>query len=331
LGLSLLVSGCVALNMPGRSFDDTSAAGRNLETRERLGDHVSALAADIGERNLLHPGSLDRAARYVRGELERSGYEVREQEFRVGEHTVATRQGGRPVPGGTVRNLEARLTATSPPSEIVVVGAHYDTVLGSPGADDNASGVAALLELARRLRQARLGREVRFAFFVNEEAPYYGADAMGSLVYARACKEVGDRVVAMLSLETLGYYSDTKGSQRIPWFLRPFYPSRGNFVAFVSDTRSRSLVRRTVRAFRGSAQVGSRGAAVPRWVEGVAWSDHWSFWQMGYPALMVTDTAFLRNPHYHTAGDLPPTLDLDRLAEVVEGLAAAVQELATGP
>lgn len=323
-----LGAGCIALNMPGRSSKGVASATGppdRAEVRERLEADIRALAERIGERNLAHPEALDAAADHIRAALESAGYEVREQPFEAPGFTLP---GGREVPGKTVRNLEARTAAGDASSGVIVVGAHYDTVLGSPGADDNGSGVAALLELARRVRNGSARREIRFVFFVNEEMPFFGEEGMGSLAYAQRCKDDGERVVTMLSLETLGYYAEGKGSQRLPWYLKPFYPNRGNFVAFVTHTGHRGLLRRTVGTFRRNAEVPSRGAAVPRSIEGVSWSDHWSFWQMGYPALMVTDTAFLRNPHYHSRDDTPDTLDLDRLAGVVLGLAPTIEELA---
>ena len=146
-----------------------------------------------------------------------------------------------------------------------------------------------------------------------------------SRVYASNLKERGVEVLAMYSLETLGYYSDAQGSQSYPWPFALIYPDRGDFLAFVSDLRSRDLVRSTIAAFRSVAELPSEGIAAPRAVPGVDWSDHRSFWEQGWPAVMVTDTAFYRNPHYHTATDAPDTLDYDRLTRAVHGLSEVLR------
>jgi Zn-dependent M28 family amino/carboxypeptidase len=200
--------------------------------------------------------------------------------------------------------------------------------MGAPGADDNASGVAVMLALARAFEQKPQRRTVRFVAFVNEEPPHFWNESMGSLHYAKACKERGDVITAMLSLESLGYYRDEAGSQKYPPIVSWFFPDRANFVAFVGDLGSRSLVRDAIGAFRASAQFPSEGAAMPAFVTGVGWSDQWSFWQVGYPGVMVTDTAPFRNANYHTANDKPDTLDYARLASVTTGLVAVVEKLA---
>ena len=215
--------------------------------------------------------------------------------------------------------------------EIVVIGAHYDTVSGSPGANDNGSGVAALLALARRFAARPVARTLRFVAFVNEEQPYFQTYAMGSRVYARRCGQRREKVVAAVSLETIGYFSDAAGSQKYPPLLSAVYPTTGNFIGFVSDLRSLPLVDRVTAAFRRRARFPSEKGAMPSALPGVGWSDHWSFWQEGYPAVMVTDTAPYRYPHYHLASDTPDKIDYDRLARVVDGLVGVVGELTQKP
>ncbi len=209
-----------------------------------------------------------------------------------------------------------------------MIGAHYDSVAGAVGANDNGSGVAATLELARLMKDAKPSRTVRFVAFVNEEPPFYRSDQMGSGVYARRSRERKDNIVAMLSLETIGYYSDEPGSQRYPFPLNFFYPSTGNFIAFVSNLGSRPLLHASIAAFRRHAGFPSDGVAAPAFIPGIDWSDHRSFWQEGYPALMVTDTAPYRYPHYHTPQDTPDKVDYERLARVITGLHGMLRELA---
>jgi Zn-dependent M28 family amino/carboxypeptidase len=212
--------------------------------------------------------------------------------------------------------------------EIVLVGAHYDTVPGSPGADDNASGVATLIELARALRETRPARTVRLVAFVNEEPPFFYFGDMGSQIYARAARLRGDDIRVMLSLEMLGYYSDSPGSQAYPPLFRFFYPDRGNFVGFVSNLGSRRELRKVVAAFKANSDFPAERLASPSIVPGVSWSDHLSFWRAGYPGIMVTDTAFYRYPHYHAPSDTPERLNYPAMARVASGLQGAVAALA---
>ncbi|MCY0854854.1 MULTISPECIES: M28 family peptidase [unclassified Cupriavidus] len=275
--------------------------------------HVKVLARDIGERNVFRPDALQAAADYIAQQWTRRGCVVTRQDYQV-----------RGVP---CANIEVALAGCVQADEFIVLGAHYDTVRNSPGADDNASGVAALLEIVGMLQALSPRYTVRCVAFVNEEAPFFFRGDMGSLRYARAARLRGDRIRLMLSLEMLGYYQDEPGTQRYPPLLRYFYPARGNFIAFVSNLRSARRLRWIVDAFQASSSFPLEAAALPWWVPGVALSDHSSFWRLGYPAVMVTDTAYLRNPHYHTAHDVPATLDYGRMAAVTRGLAASVASL----
>jgi len=286
------------------------------QTRDRLSSHVGMLAGSIGERNLWRYAQLAAAADYVERTFAELGYRPVSEPFE-----------SRGMP---VRNVVAEKPGSSIAEEIVLVGAHYDSVRGSPGANDNASGVAALLELARLLADRELPRTLRFVAFVNEESPFFNSPEMGSLVHARAASARGDRIQAMLSLETIGYYSDRPGSQRYPFPLSLFYPDTANFIGFVGNLASRALVRDALRSFRRHAALPSEGAAVPASIPGVGWSDHWSFWQAGYRAIMVTDTAFYRYAHYHTEYDTPDKIDYARTARVVTGLARAIADLSAG-
>ncbi|GIW71619.1 MAG: hypothetical protein KatS3mg102_1161 [Planctomycetota bacterium] len=309
-------AGCVMFDMPGRSYRGPLPAlsAAQAELAARLQADVDALAGQIGERHLLAPQRYAAAADWVERRLaEASGRAVRRLPYRYRDVQFT--------------NLEVQWRGTEQPERIVVVGAHYDSMWDCPGADDNASGVAALLALASALRAAAPARTLRLVAFANEEPPAFQTEAMGSLAYARAARARGERVVAMLSLESLGYYDERPGSQRYPGPLKLLYPDRGDFIAFVGNLGSCALLRRVVRTFRAHARFPSEGAALPGWVPGVGWSDHWSFWQAGYPAIMVTDTALYRNPWYHDEGDTPERLDYERMARVVEGLVAVVREL----
>jgi len=275
---------------------------------------VVQLAETIGERNVPgHPRQLDEAADFLEGQLKAAGYAVKRQEY--------------PVAGHTCCNLEAERRGATRPGEIVVIGAHYDSVIGTPGANDNGSGVAALLALARAFAPRRPDRTLRFVAFVNEEPPYFQTDRMGSRVYARGCRQRGETITAMLSLETIGYYSDAPESQKYPAPFGALYPSSGNFIGFVGNLRSADLVRRVIETFRRNEPFPSEGGAFPEMVPGVGFSDQWSFWQEGYPGMMVTDTAMFRYPHYHEPEDTPDKIDYDRTARVVRGLEGVVAAL----
>ncbi len=315
---ALALGGVYLTSMPGHSYSGPfqPLSDRELKIRENLSQHVSMLAGNIGERNIWRYPALSAAAGHIENALRGHGYEVASQVYQPSERALE------------VRNLEAEIRGAALPEEIVIVGTHYDSVFGSPGANDNGSGVAALIELARLLKGRKLLRTVRFVAFVNEEPPFYHTGDMGSVRYAKRSKQRSERIVAMLSLETIGYYSDAAGSQGYPFPLNFFYPGTGNFIGFVGNTGSRQLVRQAVQSFRASTDFPSEGGAIPGWIPGVDWSDHWSFWQEGYPALMVTDTALFRYPHYHSARDTPDKISYDHFARVVSGLASVIADLA---
>lgn len=322
VGLLVVVisGGVLAMTaMPGRShagpLEPPSAWDRSLAVELRR--HVQALAGDIGERNEAHPAELARAADYVARDL--------------GAWTTVARLGYRDGPA-RLENIEGTIAGSNPRAPVVVLGAHYDSVEGSPGANDNATGVAAMLVLARHFARRHPVSTIRFVAFPNEEPPYFQRSSMGSLVYARRCRQRGDDIGAMLSLETMGYFDDGAGSQHYPLpGIGLAYPDRGDFIAVVGNLGSRALVRRVVGDFRSSARFPSDGAALPGAVPGVGWSDHWSFWQAGYPGAMLTDTAPFRYPHYHEATDTPDMVDYARLARVVRGVAHVVESLARDP
>ncbi len=281
---------------------------------ERVRTHVHTLAGDIGERNLFNPLALRRAAAYIERVWSAQGYAVARQEYTVRGETSA--------------NLEVSREGTDPSAGILVIGAHYDSVIGSPGANDNGSGVSALLEIARHFAARKPLRTVRFIAFVNEEPPFFKTRDMGSRAYVKMAQARGDDIRAMLCLETIGYYSDAPDSQYYPPLFNLFYPDTGNFIGFVSNFSSRSLLKDSVAAFRAASDFPIEYISTFSFIPGVDWSDHWSFWRDGIPAVMVTDTAPYRYPYYHTALDTPDKVSYAQLTQVIGGLLAVVTRLA---
>jgi hypothetical protein len=315
----VLIAGLVWLlrmtQMPGKSQAGplSPVSTGEAELAKRLSTHVLYLSQTIGERNLSRSETLQASTAYLRTTLQQIGYQVTEQPYLV--H------------GQTVSNLEVTLPGNAS-SETVVVGAHYDSVAGTVGANDNATGVAALLELASLLHEVKARKTIRLVFFVNEEPPYFQTDDMGSAVYAKQLRRDHTRVSAMISLETIGYYSDSPGTQKYPPILSLFYPSRGNFIGFVGNSESRDLTRQAIRTFRETTNFPSEGVAAPSDWPGIGWSDQWSFWQQGYPAIMITDTAVFRYPYYHTPLDTMDRVDFGKMARIVEGVQRVVESLA---
>jgi Zn-dependent M28 family amino/carboxypeptidase len=281
--------------------------------RDNLEKHVKRLTDTIGERNLRSYEQLKASKDYISAALKQSGFALSYQKYAV--------------EGKTAENIEGELSGTSNPDEIIVVGAHYDSVPLCPGANDNASGVAALLETARILAGKRFAKTLRFVAFVNEEPPYFRTQNMGSRIYAARSRQRGEKITAMLSFETIGSYSDEKRSQSYPPPFNFYYPDTGNFIGFVSDLGSRGLMFDMIKTFRKKAGLPSEGIAAPRWIPGVGWSDHWAFWKEGYKAVMITDTAPFRYAFYHTPQDTWEKLDYDRMARVVNGVVKVISDL----
>ena len=303
------------IRMPGKSYDGPLAAlsPAAQKLRDRLSDHVRELSVQIGERNAHKREKLEQAAAYIEQQFASFGY--------VPKSEIVNDKGN--------RNIVVDLYGKKDRNRILLVGAHYDTTWLTPGADDNASGVAALLEIARTLHDKQLPITIRFVAFVNEEFPWYGTSNMGSLFHATHARQTNENIVGMFSLEMLGYYSNQRRSQYYPKMVRPFYPRRGNFIAFVSNILSRQLLVDSITAFRTQEDFPSQGLAAPAWlVPGIRRSDHASFWLNGYKAIMITDTANYRNYGYHNAGDTYKTLDYDRMTRVVEGITKVLVTLA---
>jgi Zn-dependent M28 family amino/carboxypeptidase len=279
---------------------------------EGLRQYIDRLASSIGERNIYRYPKLCEAAAFIEQSFLDAGYQPRRQEYQAR--------------GKRFANIEAEITGQDYPQDIVIIGAHYDTVRGSPGANDNASGIAALLTLARSFFDKRISRTLRFVAFTNEERPFLRTTRMGSRVYARRCREHEENIIGMLSLETIGYYSKKASSQWLSLF-GSLYPNRGDFILFVANPSSKELLKKARQSFQRHTDISCQTATLPSFSPGAKSSDHWSFWKEGYPALMVTDTAPLRYPYYHKADDMPDKLRYDFLNAVVEGLTASVWDL----
>ena len=316
LGILISWGGFTMIQMPGESYrgELPPLTPKEVALRDALQRDIEKLGGEIGERNFIHYKELMAAADFLEASFAQAGYQVQRQGYTVDNQTYY--------------NLEVEIPGTQQADEIVIVGGHYDSVSGSPGANDNGTGAAATLELARLFAGKKPKRTLRFVEFVNEEPPFFFSEGMGSLVYASRCKQRSENVVAMLSLETIGYYSDKIGSQQYPLpQLSSIYPLKGNFISFIGNVASASLVKEAIASFRRHTKFPSEGTALPNEITGVSWSDQWSFWQQGYPGVMVTDTAPFRYPYYHTPNDTPDKVNYDRLARVVAGLEYAITDL----
>jgi hypothetical protein len=303
-------SGWFALWTPGQEAAGACAALRADEaaTAARLAKDVEHLAIAIGPRSPKQAVALEAAAQYAEDRFRESGWRVARQPVGPGRKDV---------------NVAAE-PAGGAGAIALVIGAHYDTVPASPGADDDASGMAALFELARLFAGQDL--PIRLVAFTNEEMPRGGTESRGSLVAARESRARRERLIGMIALDAIGYFTDEPGSQRHPPPLGAFFPDTGSFAAFVANVPSRAFLHQTIAAFRAASAVPAEGIAVPELlVPHVRRSDHASYWDAGYAALLVTDTADFRSPHYHRASDLPGTLDFPRLAQVTVGLASAAR------
>jgi len=284
---------------------------RSPEIRDELEKHVVKLAGEIGMRDIYRNNSprLKAAEEYIVAKLKGYGYKVEFQDY--------------PVSGTMARNITGVKTGAVNPEESVVVGAHYDT-FENPGADDNASGIAGMLSLARLTAKTPTARTLKFVAFTNEEPPFFRTEDMGSLVWARAAAARKEKIKAVIVLEMIGYYSERRRSQKYPPLIGPFNPNKGNFIAQISNFKSYGLARSIDAEFKKNSSLPIVTLALPSIVPGVDFSDHRSFWKVGYPAVMFTDTSFYRNANYHKCTDTPETLNYEYMAELIEGLKPAL-------
>ena len=287
----------------GRLSEGEKASAQNLERT------VHHLAAAIGARNYADHEKLEEAADFIVRSFQEIGYDVE-----VLPYTMD---------GRIFKNIAAERPMKTNSDSVVIIGAHYDSCF-NPGADDNASGVAGLIELARLLKAEHLTSKVRFIVFTNEEPPFFMTERMGSRVYARQAIRGGEKIRAAVVLEMLGFYSDEPFSQRYLPLLGPFYPNRADFIALVGNFQTHRITEKFYRDFKAHTDFPVEKITSPDFITGINFSDHWSFWKEGVPALMVTDTAFLRNPHYHRPSDLPQTLDYEKMTKMLYGLKEAI-------
>jgi len=315
LAITILIMLWIMTHMPGDSYQGELPPLSLTEKKiaEYLKQHVVCLAKTIGSRNIFEYEGLNKAAEYIENIFKQIGYEIKEQKFLV--------------EGKEVKNLEVEIRGSEYPEEIIIVGAHYDSVSGCPAANDNASGVAGLLELSRLLLKEKLKKTIRLVAFVNEEPPFFQTENMGSWVYAKRAKERKEKIIGMISLETIGYYSSQKGSQSYPFPFNFLYPETGDFIGFVSNIRSGKFLRHCLNSFRRNTRFPSEGVSAPGFIVGVGWSDHWSFWQEGFSAIMLTDTALFRYPYYHTTQDTVDKLHFSPMSQVISGVRQMVIDL----
>lgn len=305
-----------SLGLPGKRYEGPSPPVTSAEAdlAQRLRRHVVAIASE--PHNIAHYAALEKSAAYIESELTALGYTPQSQVYEAD--------------GRSVRNIEAVLSpaAATATTESLVIGAHYDSAGIAPGANDNGTGTAAVLEFARLLKDVPLAdKRLRLVLFVNEEPPYDRTSDMGSWRYAKGLEAKGERVAGMLSLETLGCFSDKPGTQKYPAPFGLIFPNKANFIAFVAMPGSRSFLQEVVGAFRNHTKFPTIGGTAPDQIPGIGWSDHWAFWQLGYPAVMVTDTALFRYRDYHKATDTPDKVDYDKLARITLGLEQTIRDL----
>jgi Zn-dependent M28 family amino/carboxypeptidase len=307
--LSRVVLLCAVIGGAVSSRTDTGDA---MDTPSYLRLAVTTLSREIGSRPYDDAVKLDRTVKFIGGEFASAGLVVSYQSF-----TYRNRQ---------YQNVIGELKGRAMPEKVLVVGAHYDTVRTTPGADDNASGIAGLMGIARLLAGRSLDRTVRFVAFALEEPPVYRSRNMGSYHYAESLVKKRETVEGMICLEMIGFFSDREGSQHYPLpFMKLKFPKVGNYISLVGNRRSRKFTHHVADSLRNATDLPVITLNAPAIIAGIDFSDHWSFNKFRIPACMATDTAFYRNPNYHAPTDLPETLDYTRMAKVVEGLVAAVE------
>lgn len=322
LGLTLVAVAVLAvaywysLSLPGESYAGPAPAATEVERdlAGRLRGHVTAIASE--PHNIAHYDALEKSAAYIEAQLTALGYKPVAQVFEAD--------------GKNVRNISVELAPAGAPDQIpsIVVGAHYDSYGNAPGANDNGSGAAAVIELARLLKGLPLNdMRLRLVLFVNEEPPYDRTPNMGSYRYAQSLRDAGEKLTGMISLETIGAFSEKAGTQKYPSPFDLIFPDVANFVALVALPGGRSFLQEFVAGFRQHTKIPTIGGTAPDFIDGIGWSDHWAFYMFGYPAIMITDTALFRYPEYHTPRDTPDKVNYEALARITLGVEATLRNL----
>ncbi len=293
-----------------------------LKVARILQKDVQILASEIGERNMFRAGTMERTSAWLTSRFDEIGYRPSIQEYQLSGAAHIVRN-------SRSKNIIVEIPGYQYPGQILIIGAHYDSVYGSPGANDNASGIAVLLSLAEFFHNNPQKKTIRFVAFANEEPPFFKTANMGSYAYAERSAKMKEEITAMIALDGLGYFSDSKGSQKYPLpGIGLIYPKTANFIGFVTRFKDLALLKEATSAFRKKASIPSESAALPSFVPGISWSDHWSFWQHGFSGILITDTLLFRDHAYHTAQDTPGRLDYENMARVAVGLRAVITELA---
>ena len=303
--ICIYTPGKVKIDKDKRLTEDEIALLQQLKT------HIVYLSEEIGERHYLIPGSLEKSAQYIRHQLESAGLNT--ETISYGKENFEI--------------VSVKINSKNENAQQIIIGAHYDTVTLTLGADDNASGISALIELAKYFKHQEIDKHLRFVAFPNEESPFYGTHLMGSKVFVDSLSK--QEVYGMVSLEMLGYFSSEENSQRYPWPFKIFYPDTADFIAFVGNMASRSWLHESILAFRFQSNIAAEGLVAPEFfVPDISRSDQVSFWKHGIPAFMITDTANYRSSTYHFAGDVIETLDMESMTRVVMGIRNMLLELA---
>mgnify|MGYP001559127943 FL=1 len=291
----------------------TIIASKDRQLPARLKGHVYKLSLEIGNRNIFNYSHLEQAAEYITSQLESYGYDVQFHKYFINNKET--------------KNIIVTKVGEKKPGEIIVVGAHYDSYF-NPGADDNASGVSGLLELSRFFKNQISDRTLRFVFFANEEPPFFKTEYMGSRVYARQAKKSKEDIKAVIVFDSIGFYSNRIFSQRYLPLTGIFFPNKANFISVISNFRNRQFVAVITKSFKKNSKFPIESVAFD-FIPAVDFSDHRSFWKEGYPAVMISDTAFLRHGNYHQNTDTWDKLNYEYFASVIEGFSSVIIDLSS--
>ena len=307
--------------MPSSITADTSEplSEQQQMSAAQIQTDVEYLANTIGERNMHSSGTMESTVDFLRERFESIGYSVEDHQYTLRRGMYA---------GRSATNLVAEIPGSDVHEGIIVIGAHYDTVAGSPGANDNASGIAVLLAAAGKMFGYTPRQTIRFVAFANEEPPFFQTSDMGSYAYAERSSQRDENITAMIALDGLGYYDNSPGSQSYPLPGLGFaYSDRADFIGLVTRVSDLSFLRNISTGFEEAGVIPTESAALPGFLPGVNWSDHWSFWKHDYPGMLITDTLLFRDPHYHTPSDTPERLNYDNMALITTALVASIKKM----